>query len=87
MLALSHFIQDKFKIPIASLNKVNAILFFIVTTKRILIIWLLKKPADPDLHCFQWSLYLISSKSKYVMGPKSVFHSGEGLRGLEFLPF
>ena len=29
-------------------------------TVKILIGWLLKKPADLDLHCFQLSLYLVS---------------------------
>ena len=48
--------------------KVNVILYFILNlhavwkTLWILISWLLKKPADLDLHCFQLSLYLFFKK-------------------------
>ena len=60
----SHFIQDKLNLsfPLTGTN-VKLIKFYIIITSShvalktvwILISWLLKKPADLDIHCFQES--------------------------------
>ena len=68
----SHFIQDKLEISIylswdKYLSLFNSVLLIgliilnmhvVWKTVWILISWLLQKPADLDLHCFQFSLYI-----------------------------
>ena len=58
-----HFIQDKLKISIYlswDLLIMNSQCHVVWKTVWILFSWLLQKPADLDLHCFQLSLYLVS---------------------------